>query len=214
MAEYNFNNNKEQLLQNLQQENELLKQHNQSLLLQITQMQEEMEQKDVLLKEMKQNLEYMSSSADKMMHSFMENTNTLLPEQKMPLSAHFLQSLELQNDKELLFGINIKQEFLLQSSVNTIKYYLFASQCHIKEEFEVHNLHIQTKEQLALVGEAFAQYVKLNALNEKNNLQGIVEILSGTIIDPPILKYYGDKSVERYFNEFVSLYSKGEDNKE
>lgn len=157
---------------------------------------------------MAHNLRNVSSSVDDLLNMFMDSQHQRLSQPEKPTaSAVFLESVELQNDKELLFGINIKQEFLSQSSASTIKYYLFACQCNVREEFEITNLKIDTKEQLALVGEAFAQYVRLASLSEGHDIQGIIEALSGTIIDPPVLKYYGDKTAARYFHDFVLAYS-------
>lgn len=157
---------------------------------------------------MANDLRSVSSSVDDLMELFMDSPKRFEQSEKLPPSSSFLESLELQNDKELLFGINIKQEFLQQSSASTIKYYLFACQCNVREEFEIVNLKIETKEQLALVAEAFAQYVRLTSLSEGNDLQGIIEALGATILESPVLKYYGDKTAQRYFREFVSAYSK------
>ncbi|MBD5166917.1 MAG: hypothetical protein HDT11_01000 [Helicobacter sp.] len=154
------------------------------------------------------DLRNVSSSVNDLMNLFMDSPKRFEQNEQLPPSSAFLESVELQNDKELLFGINIKQEFLQQSSASTIKYYLFACQCTVREEFEIVNLKIETKEQLALVAEAFAQYVRLTSLSEGNDLQGIVEALGATILESPMLKYYGDKTAQRYFHEFVQAYSK------
>lgn len=122
-------------------------------------------------------------------------------------SMEFMQDIELQNDKELLFGINIKQEFLQSGSANTIKYYLFTCECHVKERFVVENLQIRSKEDLALVGEAFAQYVRVASLRQGEGLQGLVEIAPATILSQPVISYYGSASVADYFDEFVRVYS-------
>lgn len=181
--------------------------HNAILQEEIDRLKLQMCQEESLVHDMTHHLEHVSSSVEHLTKLFVDTDAKKASHEKKPISAAFLQSLELQNDKELLFGINIKQEFLRQSSVNTIKYYLFACECRVKEEFEVKNLRIETKDQLALVGEAFAQYVRLTSLSDGESLQGIVEVLSGTIIDPPVLKYYGDKSIRCYFEEFVAIYS-------
>ncbi|RAX58838.1 hypothetical protein CCZ01_01185 [Helicobacter monodelphidis] len=166
--------------------------------------QTETTQKETLIAHLTHHLEKLSGSVDELASILInEEKQESLPQDKLSHSATFLQSIVFQNDKELLFGINIKENFLQQSSANTIKYYLFACECHIHEEFEIKSLKLQNKKQLALVGETFAQFVRLHALNKNEEIQGIIEMLSGTMLDLPILKFYGDKSVKQYFTDFM-----------
>lgn len=167
----------------------------------------EIEQKNVALEQVNEDIDRFSSQVDELigliMGLEMEKQEGVYPQSSM----EFLQDVELQNDKDLIFGINIKQEFLQNNSANTIKYYLFACECKIRESFEVINLQIRSKEDLALVGEAFAQYVRVASLSKGESLQGFVEILPATILDNPIIRYYGSVSVTDYFDEFVRVYS-------
>ncbi|MDE7448075.1 MAG: hypothetical protein K2M51_03410, partial [Helicobacter sp.] len=61
------------------------------------------------------DLRNVSSSVNDLMNLFMDSPKRFEQNEQLPPSSAFLESVELQNDKELLFGINIKQEFLQQS---------------------------------------------------------------------------------------------------
>jgi len=172
----------------------------------VYQKDEIIKERDVTIEQINQDIERFSGQIDELIGALVgiaQQDGAVMPQS----SSEFFSEVVLSNDKELLFGINIEQEFLRQNSQNTILYYLYACDCRIKEEFEVRNLHIRSKNDLALVGEAFADFVRVASLSGSVVLQGVIEIAPATILDNPTIRYYGNKSINDYFEEFVCVYS-------
>ncbi|WP_066386731.1 hypothetical protein [Helicobacter himalayensis] len=123
-------------------------------------------------------------------------------------SESFIQSVQFNEDKELLFGLNIANDFIEQNSYQTIKYYLFNLDCKFSQTFDLLNLHPQNKSDFVLIGETFSSFVRLEAYKRNESLRGIIEILPADMLNPVQVRYYGNLDLREYFDLFVQNYSK------
>lgn len=123
-------------------------------------------------------------------------------------SESFIQSVQFNEDKELLFGLNIANDFIEQNSYQTIKYYLFNLDCKFSQTFDLLNLHPQSKSDLILIGETFSSFARLEAYKRNEGLRGVIEILPADMLNPVQVRYYGNLDLREYFDLFVQNYSK------
>ncbi|MGI0406640.1 hypothetical protein ACRE1S_04705 [Helicobacter himalayensis] len=123
-------------------------------------------------------------------------------------SESFIQSVQFNEDKELLFGLNIANDFIEQNSYQTIKYYLFNLDCKFSQTFDLLNLHPQNKSDFVLIGETFSSFARLEAYKRNESLRGIIEILPADMLNPVQVRYYGNLDLREYFDLFVQNYSK------
>lgn len=118
-------------------------------------------------------------------------------------------ALELNGDKDLIFGVNIDSAFLKNSSLKIIQNYLSILKCNKIQSFIINDFSTTKKSDIILIGEVFADYVRLANIHSDFNVYGLVEISMPDVINPQsiLLKFFGNKDVENEFEKFKQIYS-------
>lgn len=116
----------------------------------------------------------------------------------------------LNGDKSLMFGVNIDSAFLKNSTSKAISNYLSILKCTNIQQFEINDFKTQKKSDIVLIGEVFADYVRLANITNDANIYGLVEISQPDIIhqNTIALRFYGNKDVSEEFKKFKQIYSK------
>lgn len=117
---------------------------------------------------------------------------------------------KLNGDKTLMFGVNIDSAFLKSASLKAISNYLHILKCAHIQQFEISDFHTQKKSDIVLIGEVFADFVRLSNITNDANVYGLVEISQPDIINQStiILRFYGNKDASDEFTKFKQIYSK------
>ncbi|MCI6217560.1 MAG: hypothetical protein MR629_03335 [Helicobacter sp.] len=160
---------------------------------------EVLDEKKNSLKAIQESAKSFGVEIDELLHMLFYLQN----QEKIQDSNAYIQSVQLNEDKDLLFGLNIANEFLAQSSEQTIKYYLFNLGCKFYQTFDLPNLHPQNKTDLILIGETFSSFVCLQTYNQDESLRGLIEMLPADMLNPVQIRYYGNLDLRGYFELFV-----------
>lgn len=117
---------------------------------------------------------------------------------------------QLNGDKSLMFGVNIDSTFLKNSTLKAISNYLAILKCNNVQQFQINDFTTQKKSDIVLIGEVFADYVRLANITSKANIYGLVEVSQPDIINQNTisLRFCGNKDVSEEFKKFKQIYSK------
>lgn len=158
----------------------------------LLQTEREMEQK------LKNDVEALSARLDEFLALFAEYVND---DREL--------EIELNGDKSLMFGVNIDSNFIANSTLKAIKNYLNILKCTNIQTFIINDFNTQKKSDIVLIGEVFADYVRLSNMNLNVNIYGLVEISMPDIINQNAIsiKFYGNRDVTQEFNSFRKIYT-------
>ncbi|MDE6885840.1 MAG: hypothetical protein K2P17_02180 [Helicobacteraceae bacterium] len=158
----------------------------------LLQTEREMEQK------LKNDVEVLSARLDEFLALFAEYIND---DREL--------EIELNGDKNLMFGVNIDSNFIANSTLKAIKNYLNILKCTNIQTFVINDFNTQKKSDIILIGEVFADYVRLSNMNLNVNIYGLVEISMPDIINQNAIsiKFYGNRDVTQEFNSFRKIYT-------
>lgn len=114
----------------------------------------------------------------------------------------------LIGDKSLMFGVNIDADFLQNSTIKAICNYLSMLKCTQIQHFEINDFSTQKKSDIVLIGEVFADLVRLANLTNEANIYGLVEITMPDVINQNTisLHFYGNKDISTEFTQFKQIY--------
>lgn len=119
------------------------------------------------------------------------------------------ESYKLGNDKSLMFGVNIDSSFIINSSLKAIKNYLNILKCDNIQHFIINDFHTNKKSDIILIGEVFADFIRLSNLHSNKHIYGLVEISMPDILNQNAIsiRFYGNKDIEEEFAKFKKIYS-------
>ena len=125
------------------------------------------------------------------------------------VSEDEVDSYNLNGDKSLMFGVNIDSEFIKNSTLKAIRNYLNILKCNQIQSFEISDFSTQKKSDIVLIGEVFADFVRLANITKDANIYGIVEISMPDIIhqNTIAIRFYGNKDISEEFTQFRQIYS-------
>lgn len=163
------------------------------------------------------NQKYIFEQTNKKIEKLNQSVNTLLEflvdtekqNDKNQISLQeYLKSFNIKAQKNLIFGINIEQKFIKNSSIPTIQYHLFQNSCFIQEKISLYGLISKTKKDLTTIGQTFCKYIELCFKKKKESICGIVYITQ--INEEIFLDYYGDKNIQEDTQNFIKIYMQEE----
>lgn len=111
---------------------------------------------------------------------------------------------EITSDKDLLFGLNIDTNFVISSSSEVLKYYLYTIDASSFTEFDLSGYIISQKKDLIEIGEGLQSFIIKEAKLMGYDIEGLLEIRPADIFDTPkALFYVNDKKfVQNLLSEF------------
>lgn len=114
----------------------------------------------------------------------------------------------LIGDKSLMFGVNIDSDFIKTSNLKALRNYLNILKCTQIQHFEINDFSTQKKSDIALIGEVFADFVRLANITNDTHIYGLVEITMPDIINQNTiyLHFYGNKDIGSEFSQFKQIY--------
>lgn len=117
---------------------------------------------------------------------------------------------EISDDKSLLFGVNLDSHFIQNASSKAIKNYLYVLKCNQIQNFEISDFSTIKESELHLIGEVFADYIRLSHLANNSHIYGLIEMSIPNIFEQNTItiKFYGNKNIENDFVKFKKIYSK------
>ena len=200
--------NKKLLAENdaLREENIKLKEH-----IKILEKNEYVEELEFNIKSLREALQNERDS-QKVLREDLESLSSRLDE-FLALFANYISdeeadSLNLIGDKSLMFGVNIDSEFIKSSNLKALRNYLNILKCNQIQHFEINDFSTQKKSDIVLIGEVFADFVRLANLTNDANIYGLVEITMPDIIhqNTIYLHFYGNKDISDEFTQFKEIY--------
>lgn len=114
---------------------------------------------------------------------------------------------DINDDKDLIFGVNIDSRFIASASKKAIKNYLTILKCDSIQNFSINDFKPTQKSDIVLLGEVFADYIRLSHISNKDKIYGLVEINTSNNNDIQI-KFYGNQDIKESFEKFKKIYSK------
>ncbi len=155
------------------------------------------EQTNVKIEKLNKNIDHLLSF---LINDGQENHHISLQE--------YLKSFSIKSPKNLIFGINLEQKFIKNSSIPTIQYYLFQHNCFIQKKISLYGLVSKTKRDLTTIGQTFCKYIELCFKKKQEKIKGLIYI---TQINQTIfLDFYGNKDIEQESQDFIKLYTQEE----
>lgn len=200
--------NKKLLAENdaLREENIKLKEH-----IKVLEKNEYVEELEFNIKSLREALQNERDS-QKVLREDLESLSSRLDE-FLALFANYISdeeadSLNLIGDKSLMFGVNIDSEFIKSSNLKALRNYLNILKCNQIQHFEINDFSTQKKSDIVLIGEVFADFVRLANLTNDANIYGLVEITMPDIIhqNTIYLHFYGNKDISDEFTQFKEIY--------
>lgn len=200
--------NKKLLAENdaLREENIKLKEH-----IKVLEKNEYVEELEFNIKSLREALQNERDS-QKILREDLESLSSRLDE-FLALFANYINdeeadSLNLIGDKSLMFGVNIDSEFIKNSNLKALRNYLNILKCNQIQHFEIDDFSTQKKSDIVLIGEVFADFVRLANLTNDANIYGLVEITMPDIIhqNTIYLHFYGNKDISDEFMQFKEIY--------
>lgn len=151
-------------------------------------------------------IEQLNKNVDNLLNFLINSENSF---EKSQISLQeYLKSFNIKSQKDLIFGINIEQKFIKNSSIPTLQYHLYQNNCFIQEKIPLYGLLSKTKKDLITIGKTFYKYIELCFKKKKEEIIGIIYL---TQIDKEIfLDYYGDKSIQEETQNFIKVYMQEE----
>lgn len=181
----------------------------------IRSLQDELEQKnselrlkDEMLKDINSDIERFGSEVDMLME-FFEVAGQKEKKPESEVVVELLNSRAFGENRDLMFSVNIEDDFLKESSVETIKYYLCSIDSLGHKSFKLENVKLKDRFELMLVARAFAAYIiKVNE-DAIEQTKGIIEMRPADIFRNPTIEYWGNstENIEALFLSFVEKYS-------
>ena len=114
---------------------------------------------------------------------------------------------DINDDKSLLFGVNIDSRFIYTATQKALKNYLSILKCNYIQQFIISDFKPTQKSDIVLIGEVFADYIRLSNISSKEKIYGLVEI--GLLNNNDIqIKFYGNQNIEESFEKKKKIYSK------
>ncbi len=190
----------------LREENIKLKEH-----IKVLEKNEYVEELEFNIKSLREALQNERDS-QKILREDLESLSKRLDE-FLALFANYISdeeadSFNLIGDKSLMFGVNIDSEFIKTSNLKALRNYLNILKCTTIQQFEINDFSTQKKSDIALIGEVFADFVRLANLTNDTNVYGLVEITMPDIINQNTiyLHFYGNKDISDEFAQFKQIY--------
>lgn len=190
----------------LREENIRLKAH-----IDVLEKNEYVEELEFNIKSLREALES-ERGAQKILREDLESLSKRLDE-FLALFANYISddeadSFNLIGDKSLMFGVNIDSEFIKTSNLRALRNYLNILKCNKIQHFEISDFSTQKKSDIALIGEVFADFVRLANLTNDAHIYGIIEITMPDIIhqNTIYLHFYGNKDIADEFEQFKGIY--------
>lgn len=200
--------NKKLLAENdaLREENIKLKEH-----IKVLEKNEYVEELEFNIKSLREALQNERDS-QKILREDLESLSSRLDE-FLALFANYINdeeadSLNLIGDKSLMFGVNIDSEFIKNSNLKALRNYLNILKCNQIQHFKIDDFSTQKKSDIVLIGEVFADFVRLANLTNDANICGLVEITMPDIFhqNTIYLHFYGNKDISDEFMQFKEIY--------
>lgn len=210
-----FTNNIKETNKKLVYENEMLREENIKLKehIKVLEKNEYVEELEFNIKSLQESLQK-ERDAQQILKNDVENLSRRLDE-FLALFATYISDeaqdiYNLNGDKSLMFGVNIDSAFLKNSTLKAISNYLNILKCTNIQQFTINDFKTQKKSDIVLIGEVFADYVRLANITNDANVYGLVEISQPDIINQNTisLRFYGNKDVSDEFKKFKQIYSK------
>lgn len=190
----------------LREENIKLKEH-----IKVLEKNEYVEELEFNIKSLREALQNERDS-QKVLREDLESLSSRLDE-FLALFANYINDeeadlLSLIGDKSLMFGVNIDSEFIKNSNLKALRNYLNILKCTMIQHFEIDDFSTQKKSDIVLIGEVFADFVRLANLTNDANIYGLVEITMPDIIhqNTIYLHFYGNKDISDEFMQFKEIY--------
>lgn len=159
-----------------------------------------------LFEKTNQKIEKLNSDIDNLLN-FVINNESVKAESQISLQE-YLKSFNIKTEKNLIFGINIEQKFIKNSSIPTIQYYLYKNHCFLQKKFSLYGLIPKNKKDLITIGQTFYKYIELCFKKKQKEIIGICYL--STYEDQIYIDYYGNQDIEAEFEDFIKLYTKEE----
>ncbi|WP_158654727.1 MULTISPECIES: hypothetical protein [unclassified Helicobacter] len=151
-------------------------------------------------------IEQLNKNVDSLLNFLINSENNF---EKSHISLQeYLKSFNIKSQKDLIFGINIEQKFIKNSSIPTLQYHLYQNNCFIQEKIPLYGLISKTKRDLLTIGKTFYKYIELCFKKKKEEIIGIIYL---TQVDKEIfLDYYGNKDIQEESQNFIKIYMQEE----
>lgn len=123
-------------------------------------------------------------------------------------AADFLDDACFGENRDMMFGVNIEEQFILESSLETLKYFLYAVNAYEYAEFELPNLRLRDRSEMHIIGQALSKYMQSQSRLLGFELQGIVEFAPPALFDPQKVRFRGtsSESALRLFSQFSAQF--------
>ncbi len=123
------------------------------------------------------------------------------------ISDNAANKYDISDDKSLIFGVNIDSKFINTATQKALSNYLSILKCDNIQNFIITDFKPKQKSDIRLIGEVFADYIRLSNITNEEKIYGLVEVrLSNN--DNMQIKFYGNKNIEENFKKFKKIYSK------
>lgn len=194
-------------LQDNNTDTQVLEQEISTLRSSLHRLQEELEEKEKSIVEINADIDRFNEEFDKILSHFEmateQNSNT------DQAAAEFLDSDTLGQNTDLMFGINIDESFLHTSKAETVKYYLYATGAYHGTTFEIDNLKINSRSELAMIGKALSLYFQIKSQDEDNDFIGLLEMTPTNVFNQIVVQFWGtDPHLAReLFGSFSKQYN-------
>lgn len=122
----------------------------------------------------------------------------------------YMPSIEIAQNKDSIFGLNIPKKFIKTSSLPTIKYYLYTFDCFICESFELEYLKPSSKKDMDIILQTLIKYIKMIFSQRKIKIKGIFEVISPLDFNSNEIlkiKFYGNNSIRTEVENFIDIYT-------
>lgn len=118
--------------------------------------------------------------------------------------------IDISEDRSLLFGVNLDSNLIQNATIKALKNYLYILKCNKIQIFNLNDFYTDKKSDIVLIGEVFADYIRLAHLTKNSNIYGLVEISMPDMFAPHSIrvKFYGNKDIKSDFAKFKQIYSK------
>lgn len=155
----------------------------------------ELDSKRASQEKLKTDIKYLSTKFDDFIELFAEY-----------IDEDDTNSYDIGNDKSLIFGVNIDPKFISSATQKALKNYLAILRCNNIQSFVIDDFKPTQKDDIMLIGEVFADYVRLSNITNKDKIYGLVKM---SVNDNAIqIKFYGNRDIENDFEKFKKIYSK------
>ncbi|CBG39277.1 hypothetical protein [Helicobacter mustelae] len=167
----------------------------------------ELADKKNLFEQTNQKIEKLHNDIDDLLYFIIHQNNENHKNTPISLQEYF-RSFSIKGGKNLIFGIHIEQKFIKNSSIPTLQYHLYKNHCFIQKKYSFFGLVSKNKRDLHFIGKTFCQYLEFCFKQASESIIGIITL---SLQEEEILiDYYGNRDIEREFQDFIKLYTKEE----